>query len=222
MYFQILTSLNHYQSLPRHLVKDHLQGGGGSSRLLPTLPATLYSQEPPSALFATQPPPHQAPSSRAVSYFSTLDPRAMTTLVSAVPPGPHRHFAELSAAETITPPPKQFDSYYYHPSTLRVQPHSIGHQPPPVIANGGPPVANGTSGGHGLLKDLVVPDQSRGEFELVNGAVSDDQQRLVYADMGQRQEDRNYGGGGRRQGRQTEYDILKFNNNKGLSSEIDV
>lgn len=221
---QILTSLNHYQSLPRHLARVSQRGaGGGCSRLLPTLP-TMYDASLPTKYDVAT--PGLIPS-RTVSYFSTLDPRAMSLVA---PPHRTAHpFTEISA-EMITPP-KQFDSYYYHPSTLRVQPHSIGHQP--VLqtvghhasqkevtfegyCNGAQPrSAQQQNGPMSQLEDFLV---GQGVADTIH--VGPNGERICYADLAI--QDQANGIGAKREQRISEYAMLKFNPNKNVSTEIDV
>ena len=225
--FQILTSLNHYQSLPRHLARVSQRGvGGGSSRLLPTLPTMYDGTIPVKSDMGAQMVPIP---SRTVSYFSTLDPRAMSLVA---PPHRTAHpFTEIST-EMITPP-KQFDSYYYHPSTLRVQPHSIGHQPvlQTVIghqplpqqkevtfegySNGVPPRSTQQNGPMLQLEDFLV---GQGIGETVH--IGPSGERIKYAELAL--QDHVNGVGAKREPRLSEYSMLKFNPNKNLSTEIDV
>lgn len=198
---QILTAshvpLNYHQSLPRH---QPFPGNGNSNGL----PSTISGQNPiymNTSSSGTGPPrpsafvPHQRPSSSS-TYYTTATLAAHSRSKALSPPtGP-------PAASTLQPQQRQFDSYYYHPATLKANSNALPlpqRHPQGTLNNGRPAptqretqlYANQQPQPHVVYADLALPSAGSGSGSCAEAP------------------------------RGTDYAVLKFNK-AGIGKEIDV
>ncbi|XP_071742750.1 synaptogenesis protein syg-2 isoform X3 [Lepeophtheirus salmonis] len=233
---------NYHQSLPRHFLRGVIPGAG-KDQLSNPLGAVLRNSSNNERLrhqrqaeehllssgrakhptFSNHPSRRTAVPLRTVSssYYSTLSARTQTPNGSSGGVYP----------DTAIQPPRQFDSYYYHPATLNNNinhKHKNSHQ-----SNNNNNNSKNTSSNNNPKNNLshssVQPPPSRNnttdtDQSTTSTTASSGSGRIVYADLALK---KSTGDNLNQQNRPptsstTDYAILKFNSQASVGQEIDV